>query len=87
MAEEEPQSHDAQEIHEGDKGEGPPKADSVWGAMKYTGYYIQKGSVKTGSEIKKGSIKAGEGIKKGGKTMGRGFKKAGSEIKGFFVGD
>lgn len=57
-----------------------PEADSVWGAMKYTGYHIKKGSVKTGHVIKDGSVKAG-------KTMGKGFKKAGSSIKKFFVGD
>jgi hypothetical protein len=65
---------------EASKQDEPPKADSVWGALRYTGWHIEKGSVKAGSEIKKGSIKAG-------KTMEKGFKKAGSEIKDFFVGD
>lgn len=57
-----------------EQGEAP-KADSVWGALKYTGYHIEKGGVK-----------AGHGIKTGGKAMGRGFKKAGKSIKKFFVG-
>jgi hypothetical protein len=69
----------AEETQESQK-DAAPEADSVWGAMRYTGYHIQKGSVTAGSEIKKGSIKAG-------KTMEKGFKKAGGEIKGFFVGD
>ena len=57
-----------------------PKADSVWGAMRYTGYHIKKGSVAAGHGIKEGSVKAG-------KTMEKGFKKAGHSIKTFFVGD
>ena len=81
------ENDDSQKHEESKPDEGPPEADSVWGAMKYSGYYIKKGSVTTGQSIKKGSIKAGEGIQKGGKTMGKGFKKAGHEIKGFFVGD
>lgn len=71
--------------------EEPPKADSVWGAMRYTGYHIEKGSVIAGHAIKNGSITAGHEIKDGsvkaGKTMEKGFKKAGSSIKTFFVGD
>jgi hypothetical protein len=76
-----------QESHEDEA----PKADSVWGAMRYTGYHIQKGSVTVGHGIKEGSITAGHGVKDGsvkaGKTMEKGLKKTGHEIKGFFVGD
>jgi hypothetical protein len=62
------------------KQEEPPKPDSVWGALRYTGYNIKKGSIAAGHGIKEGSVKAG-------KTMEKGFKKAGSSIKTFFVGD
>lgn len=78
--------------------EEAPKADSVWGAMRYTGYHIEKGSVTTGHAIKDGSVKAGKtmekgfkkaggGIKKGAQATGRGFKKAGKAIDKFFTGD
>lgn len=73
-------SEEKQDKQEEAKHDEEPEPDSVWGALKYTGYHIEKGSVKTGSEIKKGSVKAG-------KTMEKGFKKAGGEIKDFFVGD
>ena len=72
--------------HHHEQKDEAPKADSVWGAMKYSGHHIKNGSVKAGSGIKHGSIKAGRGIKKGGKAMGRGFKKAGGSIKKFFAG-
>lgn len=75
-----------EEDHDHGKDEAP-QADSVWGAMKYSGHYIKKGSKTAGHEIKDGSIKAGKGIKKGGKATGRAFEKAGGSIKKFFVGD
>ena len=72
--------------HQEQKEGEAPKADSVWGAMKYSGHHIKKGSIKAGHGIKYGGVKAGQGIKTGGKAMGRGFKKAGGSIKKFFVG-
>lgn len=71
--------------------EGAPKADSVWGAMKYTGYHIKKGSITAGHAIKEGSVHAGKTMEKGFKKAGSGIesgsKKAGHSIKKFFTGD